>query len=100
VLLGEAARTHLSGVLVQASVLTPVIPASWEAEMWKITVRGQPGQNSSRDPISKISRAEWTGGVVQKVEHLLCKCRALSSNPSQREREREKGAVIFFSTTN
>jgi hypothetical protein len=35
-----------------------------------------------RDLISKITRAKWTGGVVQAVEHLLCKPKALSSNPS------------------
>jgi hypothetical protein len=33
-----------------------------------------------QDPISKITRAKWTGGMVQAVEHLLCKCEALSSN--------------------
>jgi hypothetical protein len=38
--------------------------------------------NSSQDAISKIIRAKWTEGVVQAVEHLLCKCEALSSNPS------------------
>jgi hypothetical protein len=34
-----------------------------------------------RGPISKITKAKWTGGVVQAVEHLLCKLEALSSNP-------------------
>jgi hypothetical protein len=33
-----------------------------------------------RDPISKIIKAKWTGGVAQEVEHLFCKCKALSSN--------------------
>jgi hypothetical protein len=31
--------------------------------------------------ISKITRAIYTGGVAQGIEHLLCKCEALSSNP-------------------
>jgi hypothetical protein len=44
-------------------------------------VQGQPGQNSPQDPISKITKAKWTGGVTQAVESLLCKCKALSSNP-------------------
>jgi hypothetical protein len=35
-----------------------------------------------RAPISKISRAKWTGGIDQVVEFLLWKCEALSSNPS------------------
>jgi hypothetical protein len=25
---------------------------------------------------NKITRAKWTGGVAQAVEHLLCKCEA------------------------
>jgi hypothetical protein len=31
-------------------------------------------------PISRITRAKWTGGVAQVTEHLLCKYEALSSN--------------------
>jgi hypothetical protein len=37
-----------------------------------------PWANSSRGPISKITRAKWAGVVAQAVEHLLCKCEALS----------------------
>jgi hypothetical protein len=33
------------------------------------------------DPISKITRAKWTGGVAKVVEHLLCKCKVLSQTP-------------------
>jgi hypothetical protein len=51
-------------------------------EIRKITVSGQPGQILCETPISKIARAKWTGGVAQAVEHLLCECEALSSNPS------------------
>jgi hypothetical protein len=29
--------------------------------------------NSSNDPISKITRGKWTGGMAQAVEHLLRK---------------------------
>jgi hypothetical protein len=28
------------------------------------------------------NRAKWTGDVAQVIEHLLCKCEALSSNLS------------------
>jgi hypothetical protein len=30
----------------------------------------------------KITRANWTGGVTQVIEHLVCKHEVLSSNPS------------------
>jgi hypothetical protein len=52
----------------------PVILATWEAEI-------RPAQaNSLKDPISKITRAKWTEGVVQEVQHLFYKLEALSSN--------------------
>jgi hypothetical protein len=38
--------------------------------------------NSSQDPISKKTTRKWTRGMAQAVEHLLCKCKVLSSNPS------------------
>jgi hypothetical protein len=50
--------------------------------MQRITVPGQPKQIVQETPISKITRAKWTGGMAQAIEHLLCKCEALSSNPS------------------
>jgi hypothetical protein len=56
--------------------LTPVIVATWEAEIRRITVRGQPGHIVPKTPSPK-----WIGGVTQVVKHLLCKCKALSSNP-------------------
>jgi hypothetical protein len=47
--------------------------------------------NSSRDPISKITRAKWTGGMAQVVECLLFKTllwkhEALSSNLSHQNK--------------
>jgi hypothetical protein len=39
--------------------------------------------NSSPDPISKITIEKWTGGVVQVVEHLLCKCKAPKFKPQE-----------------
>jgi hypothetical protein len=45
-------------------------------------VHGQPGQTVLETPISKIIQAKWTGGVTQAVGCLLCKGKALSSNPS------------------
>jgi hypothetical protein len=62
---------------------TPVIVATWETEIRRVTVQGQSGQIVQKThPISKITRANWTGGVAQAEEHLLCKCKTLSSNPS------------------
>jgi hypothetical protein len=42
-----------------------------------------------RAPISKISRAKWTGGIDQVVEFLLWKCEALSSNPSPTKKKKQ-----------
>jgi hypothetical protein len=50
--------------------LTSAIIPTWEAEIGRIMVRGQFGQ---RVPISKITRAKWTGGEAQLMEHLLSK---------------------------
>jgi hypothetical protein len=52
--------------------LTPIILASWEAEIGKIMVQGQPRQIIQETPISKITRAKWTGDMAQVVECLLC----------------------------
>jgi hypothetical protein len=45
-------------------------------------------ENSSRDSISKISRAKWTGGVAQMVECLLCQWETLSTNSSPAKKKR------------
>jgi hypothetical protein len=50
--------------------------------MRRVVVQGQPEQIVLETRISKITRAKWTGGVAQVVELLLCKHKALSSNPS------------------
>jgi hypothetical protein len=55
----------------KSQVCMSVIPATCEAEIGRIIVRGQP-THSSQDPISKITRAKWPGGVAQEVEYLLC----------------------------
>jgi hypothetical protein len=47
---------------------------------------GQPGQIVFKTlPFSKITRAKWTEGMAQAVEH-----ETLSSNLRERKREREK----------
>jgi hypothetical protein len=63
--------------------LMPVILTTWEAKIGWENQSLRPAQaNSSQDPISKITREKWTGGVAQAVEYLYCKHKALSSNPS------------------
>jgi hypothetical protein len=60
--------------------LTLIILAIGEAEIGRIAVQGQPWQIVLETPISKISRAKRIGGMVQVVEHLLYKHKALDSN--------------------
>jgi hypothetical protein len=50
-------------------------------------VQGQPGKIVHESPISKITRAKWTGSVAQVVEHLLCKPNTQSSNPNPTKKE-------------
>jgi hypothetical protein len=57
----------------------PVTLVTWEAEIERIAVQGQPGQIVCISKKKKVTRAKWTRGVAQAVEHLLCKCKALSS---------------------
>jgi hypothetical protein len=42
--------------------------------------------NTLWDSISKITRAKWIGTETQVVEHLLCRCEALSSNCSSTQK--------------
>jgi hypothetical protein len=49
--------------------------------------------DSSRDPISKITTEKWTGGVDQVAKHLLCKYKALSSNPSTTKKKKKKKSL-------
>jgi hypothetical protein len=49
---------------------------------WKDGVSRPSQANTSLYPISKITRAKWTGGMAQVVEHLLCNLKGLSSNSS------------------
>jgi hypothetical protein len=46
--------------------------------------------------ISKTTRAKWTGGVAQVVEGLLCKHKALSSNPSPTKNKMGRAAIKMW----
>jgi hypothetical protein len=61
----------------------PIFLATWEAEIGRIVFGGQ-----HETPISKITRAKWTGDVAQTVECLLCKCKALCSKPSPTKKKK------------
>jgi hypothetical protein len=52
--------------------LLPRVLARWEVEIGKTEAPGQPRQVVCKTPTPKITRAKWTGGVAQVVEHLLC----------------------------
>jgi hypothetical protein len=49
----------------------------------------QHGQIVCETPISKITRAKWTGGVTHAVERLLCKHEALSSSLSPAKKKKK-----------
>jgi hypothetical protein len=50
----------------------------WEAKNRRILV--QVGMSKMRDLISKITREKRAGDMAQAVDHLPCKCEALSSH--------------------
>jgi hypothetical protein len=70
----------------------PVNLALWEAKKnGRITIQGQPGENVHETPISKITRAKWTGGMAQVVGRPLCKCEALKiKNPRPTPKKKKK----------
>jgi hypothetical protein len=74
----------------QALWLTPIILATWEAEIRWILVQSQPRKIVLETPISKTTRTKWTGGVAQAADCLLCKCETLSSNPSPTKKKQNK----------
>jgi hypothetical protein len=49
-----------------------------------------------QDPISKISRAKWTGDIAQAVECLFCKLKALNSNPNSTKKRNGFTFGIMF----
>jgi hypothetical protein len=68
-----------SFVLV-ARACNPSYLGSWD---WENLGSRSAWAISSQDPVSKLTAAKWTGDEDQAVECLLCKCEALSSNPSR-----------------
>jgi hypothetical protein len=56
-----------------------VILATWKAEIQRVKVQGQPRQTERPHFQNNQSKTDWRCG--SRVQHLLCKCEALSSNP-------------------
>jgi hypothetical protein len=69
-------------ILARCQWLILIIQATCEAEIWRMVVQDLPRQIAHKSTISKIGTAKWTGGVVQVVLYLLCKCEALSPIPA------------------
>jgi hypothetical protein len=70
--------------------------ATWEAEIRRIVVQGQAGQQEW-DAISKIPNVEkgwWSGQVV---EHLSSHHEAMSSNPSAEKKKILWNSCYIFS---
>jgi hypothetical protein len=78
----EARKQDCLKVTGLAPVAQACNPSYWEAEIRRIDVGDQSRQIIPGIPISKISRAQWTGGVAQEIERLLCMREALSSDSS------------------
>jgi hypothetical protein len=69
--------------------LTPVILATWETEIRRITVQSQPRQEVHKTLSRKNSMQNRAGGVAQVVECLPSKPEALSSYPSNAEKKKK-----------
>jgi hypothetical protein len=71
--------------------LIPVILATWEVDIGRIAVQGQPRQIILEIPhFQTLTRVNWTGGVPQVVERLLCKCEAMRLNPSPTKKKKKE----------
>jgi hypothetical protein len=68
----------------------PVILITGEAETGRTVASPQSGQIVHETPISKITRAKWTGGVAQIVECLFCKHKVLNSTPIPTKKKKKK----------
>jgi hypothetical protein len=60
-----------------------------------MVVGGQSGEIVPETPISKTTRTKCTRGIVQTVKHLMCKLKALSSNPSPTKILKNEISKIF-----
>jgi hypothetical protein len=68
--------------------LLPVILATWKAEIRRIA-NFRPVWASSQDPISKITKAKWTGGLGSSSSVPALQGKALNSNSSTTKKKKE-----------
>jgi hypothetical protein len=73
----------------------PVILATWEAEIGRISVKDQPRQIVGVAPISKITRAKWTGGVAQAVKCKSSEFKSQSYKKKKKKKLLKQTATIF-----
>jgi hypothetical protein len=76
--------------------LTPVILATQEAEIWRITVRSQPGQILCKTPPQKNPSQKRAGGVAYGVSPEF-KSQYYTHTHTQKENERKKEILTPFS---
>jgi hypothetical protein len=69
---------------------TPVILATWEAEIERTVVWGQLRQIVCETPITKLTRTKWIVGVAQGVQCMLWKQEGLNSSPSSTTTNKKK----------
>jgi hypothetical protein len=77
--------------------LTPVILATWEAEIGRIVVQGQSGQIVCKDPISKITRAkmDWICGSSSRVSPLRVQYPEFKPQSHQKKKKKKKKEIEF-----
>jgi hypothetical protein len=75
--------------------LTPIIPATQEAEIRRIVVQGLPGQNESETLSQIYPTQKRAGRVDQVVECLPSKHESLSSNPKTTGKKKDMLVKLF-----
>jgi hypothetical protein len=85
----------ITDIIIEICTTKPGISNSCHLGGWDLEDQGsRPARGNSS--ISKIPRAKWTGGVVQVLEHLLCKGEALSSNSSIAKKKKKSLTYPYF----